>query len=152
MSATALSETKTVTMKLPKKAAVNLTTLKGRHQWESSGAQPPISCLDPGCCIHLILYLKNVAPLAVKSWRQACHTPITYLLSISLASCNLKNRFRRFVPHVMEQYYEFTSGWWEVIGYSLVLLLLRLGCRWPANFLQVTWWKCRKTLLSAWQS
>jgi len=42
MSATALSETKTVTMKLPKKAAVNLTTLKGRHQWESSGSQPPI--------------------------------------------------------------------------------------------------------------
>ena len=24
---------------------------------------PPISCLTPGCCIHPVLYLKNVAPL-----------------------------------------------------------------------------------------
>ena len=28
------------------------------------------------------------------------HTPITYVLSTSLASCNLKNVFRRFVPHI----------------------------------------------------
>ena len=28
------------------------------------------------------------------------HTPIAYLWSISLASCNLKNWFRRFVPHI----------------------------------------------------
>jgi len=26
------------------------------------------------------------------------HTPIAYLLSTSLASCHLKNGFRRFVP------------------------------------------------------
>jgi len=29
------------------------------------------------------------------------HTPITYLFSTSLASCNLKSGFRRFVPHIM---------------------------------------------------
>jgi len=29
------------------------------------------------------------------------HTPITYLLSTSMASCNLHNGFRRFVPHVI---------------------------------------------------
>jgi len=29
------------------------------------------------------------------------HTPIIYLLSTSLASCNLKNGFRRFVPHII---------------------------------------------------
>ena len=29
------------------------------------------------------------------------HTPITYLLSTSLASCNLKNGFWRFVPHII---------------------------------------------------
>jgi len=39
-----------------------------------------------------------------------------------------------------------------VIGYSLMLLLFGLGCRWPANLLQATWWKCRKIVLSAWQS
>jgi len=38
------------------------------------------------------------------------------------------------------------------IGYSLMLLLYGLGCRWLANLLQATWWKCRKTVLSAWQS
>jgi len=30
-------------------------------------------------------------------------------------------------------------------------IFFRLGCRWPANLL-ATWGKCRKTLLSAWQS
>jgi len=39
-----------------------------------------------------------------------------------------------------------------VIAYSLVLLLFRLGCSWLANLLQATWWKRRKSLLSAWQS
>jgi len=29
------------------------------------------------------------------------HTHITYLLSTSLASCKLKNGFRRFVPHII---------------------------------------------------
>jgi len=28
------------------------------------------------------------------------HTHITYLLSTSQASCNLKNEFRRFAPHI----------------------------------------------------
>jgi len=28
------------------------------------------------------------------------HTPIACLLSTSLASCNLKNGFRHFVPHI----------------------------------------------------
>jgi len=30
---------------------------------------------------------------------------------------------------------ELTSGGGALIGYSLVLLLFRLGCRWPANSL-----------------
>jgi len=34
-----------------------------------------------------------------------------------------------------------------VIGYSLMLLLFGLGYRLPANVLQATWWKCRKTLV-----
>jgi len=29
------------------------------------------------------------------------YTPITYSLSTSLASCNLNNGFRRFVPHII---------------------------------------------------
>jgi len=29
------------------------------------------------------------------------HTPVTYLLSTSLAWCNLKNGFRRFLPHII---------------------------------------------------
>jgi len=61
-AAMALSGAKTVTMKLTKKAALNLTTLQGCRQWEASGFRPPISCLAPVCCIHPILYLKNVAP------------------------------------------------------------------------------------------
>jgi len=40
-------------------------------------------------------------PLAAKSWKRACHTPVTYLLNISLASCHLKNGFRRFVRHII---------------------------------------------------
>jgi len=36
-----------------------------------------------------------------------------------------------------------SSGGGAVIGYSLVLLLFRLGYRWPTNSLQATWWKCR---------
>jgi len=39
-------------------------------------------------------------PLVAISWRRACHTAITHLLSTTLASCNLKNGFRRFVPHI----------------------------------------------------
>jgi len=41
---------------------------------------------------------------------------------------------------------EFTSGVRGVIGYSIVLLSFRLGCRWPANLLQATWWKLQKKL------
>jgi len=53
------------------------------------------------------IVFKNVSPLVVfaslaaKSWRRACHTAIIYLLSTSLASCNLKKGFRRFVPHII---------------------------------------------------
>jgi len=47
---------------------------------------------------------------------------------------------------------EFTFGGWAVIGYSLILLLFRLCCRWPVNLLQTSWWKCGKIVLSAWQS
>jgi len=32
------------------------------------------------------------------------YTPITYLLSTSLASWNLKNGFRRLVPHIIHIY------------------------------------------------
>jgi len=54
-AATALSGTKTVTMKLTKKAAV----------------------------------------------KSSDHTPTTHLLSILLASCNLKNGYRRFVSRII---------------------------------------------------
>jgi len=37
------------------------------------------------------------------------HTPISYLLSTSLASCNLKNRFRRFVPHIICNNNQFST-------------------------------------------
>ena len=37
------------------------------------------------------------------------HTPITYLWSISLASCNLKNGFRRFVPHIICNNNQFST-------------------------------------------
>jgi len=36
----------------------------------------------------------------MKLYDQFDHIPITYLLSTSMASCNLKNGFRRFVPHI----------------------------------------------------
>jgi len=49
-------------------------------------------------------------------------------------------------------FYRVTSGKRVVIGYSLMLLLFGLCCRWLANLLQYIWWKCRKTVLSAWQS
>jgi len=36
------------------------------------------------------------------------HTPITYLLSTSLASCNLKIRLRRFVSHIIRHNNQFS--------------------------------------------
>jgi len=57
-------------------------------------------------------------------------------LAIVMATCSYGIYFWRMV----------------VIGYRLMLLLFGLGCRWRANLLQATWWKCRKILLSAWQS
>jgi len=59
-----MSGTKTVTMKLMKKAAVKLFDL----------------------------------------------TPITYLLSTSLASCNLKNGFKRFVPHIIRNNHQSSTS------------------------------------------
>ena len=54
----------------------------------------PISRLAPGCCIHPILYLKNVPPLlvlgpsfwflappAAKSWRRACLSSTKKIIS-----------------------------------------------------------------------
>ena len=37
------------------------------------------------------------------------HTPITYLLSTSLASCNLKNGFKGFVPHIIRSNNQFST-------------------------------------------
>jgi len=36
------------------------------------------------------------------------HSPITYLLSTSPASCNRKIGFRRFVPHVIRNNNQFS--------------------------------------------
>jgi len=36
-------------------------------------------------------------------------TPITYLLSTSLASCNVKNGFKRFVPHIIRNNHQFST-------------------------------------------
>jgi len=36
-------------------------------------------------------------------------TPITYLLSTSLAACNLKNGFRRFVSHIICNNNQFST-------------------------------------------
>jgi len=37
------------------------------------------------------------------------HTPIVYLLSTTLASGNLKNGFKRFVPHVTRNNNQLTT-------------------------------------------
>jgi len=37
------------------------------------------------------------------------HTPIAYLLSTSLTSCNLKHGFRRFVPQIMRNNNQFST-------------------------------------------
>jgi len=37
------------------------------------------------------------------------HTHILYLLSTSLASCNLKIGFRRFVPHIIHNNNQFST-------------------------------------------
>jgi len=37
------------------------------------------------------------------------HTPITYSLNSSLASCHLKNGFRRFVPHIICNNTQFST-------------------------------------------
>ena len=37
------------------------------------------------------------------------HTPIRYLLSTELASCNLENGFRRFVPHIIRNYNQLST-------------------------------------------
>ena len=37
------------------------------------------------------------------------NTPITYLLNNSLASCNLQNIFRRFVPHIICNNNQFST-------------------------------------------
>jgi len=43
----------------------------------------------------------TMEPTKKASVKLSDHTPIIYLLSTSLASWNLKNWFRRFVPHIM---------------------------------------------------
>jgi len=37
------------------------------------------------------------------------HTHITHSLSTSLASCDLKNLFRRFVPHIIRNNNHFST-------------------------------------------
>jgi len=41
--------------------------------------------------------------------RLSDHIPITYLLSASLASCNLRNGFRRFVPRIIRNNNQFST-------------------------------------------
>jgi len=43
----------------------------------------------------------TMKPTKKETVKLSDHTPVTYLLmSTSLASCNLKNGFRRFAPHI----------------------------------------------------
>jgi len=37
------------------------------------------------------------------------HTPIAYLLSTELTPCNLEKGFRRFVPHTIRDYNQFST-------------------------------------------
>jgi len=58
------------------------------------------------------------------------HTPVTYLLSTSLASCNLKSGFRRFVPLALPLgsvsltsdccflRHEITSDFYDIVSYN----------------------------------
>jgi len=57
------------------------------------------------------------------------HTHITYLVSASLASCNLKNGFRRFAPHIIRNNNQFSTPYKENACrhslQSLALILLQ---------------------------
>jgi len=57
-------------MKLMKKAAVNLTTLQGRRQWGSSGAQPPFKI----CVPHFMFspWLVHTSNIVFKKFGPAC--------------------------------------------------------------------------------
>ena len=41
------------------------------------------------------------------------HTPIIYLLSTWLASCNLKNGLKRFIPQIIRNNDQFSAPWKE---------------------------------------
>jgi len=47
--------------------------------------------------------------------KSSSHTPITYLLSTSLTSCNLKNGFRRFVPHIVRNNNQCSSSFTSIL-------------------------------------
>jgi len=66
-------------------ASLRVATNQGRRQQGAIGSRslhlkyvPPILCLVPSCCIHPIWFLKNVPPLAGRSWRRACNQRIPY--------------------------------------------------------------------------
>jgi len=50
--------------------------------------------------------MKQTKKAAVKLFD---HIRIAYLLSTSLASCNLKNGLRRFVPHIIHKNNQFST-------------------------------------------
>jgi len=50
---------------------------------------PPISCLAPGCCIHPILYLKNVLPLVIFG-SPGCEILATGLCQIQETGMNVR--------------------------------------------------------------
>ena len=61
----ALSGTKTVTMKLTKKAAVNLTTLQGRRQWEGQWCPAPPFHVWSTVAAYIQYCIEKCGPLVV---------------------------------------------------------------------------------------
>ena len=67
------------------------------------------------------------------------HTPITYSLSTSLASCNLKNGFRHFVPHITSnnnQFRECSSSFTSILP---LILLCTIDLGWANSGPRTMW-------------
>jgi len=128
-------------MKLMKKAAVNVATLQAIASGAATGAPLHLKSVSAHFMFGpRLLHTSNIifkkcaplwflAPLAAKSWRRACHTPNKNLLSATLASWNLKNWFRRFVPHIIYNNNQFSTPEKEnfhcylLQSFALILLL-----------------------------
>jgi len=104
---TALSGTKTVTLKLKKKAAVKLfdhTPITYLLQARNQGGEirprkffAPLEKCVRHCSKNLGPSQKTLRP----SWCPKLVTGLIYWVPTSLASCNLENGFRRFVPQII---------------------------------------------------